>query len=93
MTEAQWQDAVLTLAGLYGWWHYHPYDSRRSVAGWPDLVLCRPPELLVVELKTDRGRVRPEQRDWLDRLAACGVEVAVWRPRDLDETHARLKRR
>lgn len=92
MTEREWQEAVLELAGYYGWRHYHPFDSRRSVAGWPDLVLCRPPELLFVELKTDRGRISHDQVEWLALLSACAVETAVWRPRDLEAVHARLKR-
>lgn len=93
MTEADWQTQVIELATLYGWRHQHQFDSRRSVPGWPDLVLCRPPELLIVELKTDKGRVRPEQQVWLDDLAACGVETAVWRPSDFETVHERLLRR
>lgn len=82
-TEAAFQAAVLELARLCGWLAFHPYDSRRNVAGWPDLALVKPPRLLIVELKTTRGRIRPEQRIWLTALAQCpGVEVAVWRPRD-----------
>lgn len=93
MDEATWQAQVLELAGLSGWTHFHPYNMRRSDPGWPDLVLCRPPELIFVELKTDRGRVRPEQTVWLERLEACGAEVYIWRPRDFDEVHQRLRRR
>lgn len=92
ISEKAWQDQLVQLATLYGWKHYHPFDSRRSVAGWPDLVLVRPPELLIVELKTDHGRVRPNQQEWLDALAACGVEVDVWRPRDFEAVHDRLRR-
>jgi hypothetical protein len=91
--EASWQQVVLELAGYYGWRHYHPYDSRRSVPGWPDLILARPPELLAVELKTVRGRVSTEQRAWLDTLDACGIETAVWRPPDFDQVHDRLRRK
>ena len=91
LPEKAWQQQVVELAELYRWRVYHTYDSRRSHAGWPDLVLVRPPELLVVELKTDTGRLRPAQRDWLDDLAACGVEVAVWRPRDFEAVHDRLR--
>ena len=81
--EADFQADVLELAGLTGWLSYHAYDSRRNAAGWPDLALVKPPRLLLVELKTTRGRLRPEQRVWLTALSACpGVEVAVWRPRD-----------
>lgn len=92
ITERQWQEQVTQLAQLYDWAHYHPFDSRRSVAGWPDLVLARPPELLFVELKTDRGRLSPAQRAWLELLTACGQEVHVWRPRDFDDVHERLRR-
>jgi hypothetical protein len=91
VSEKLWQEQVIELATLYRWQHYHAFDSRRSIAGWPDLVLARSPELLFVELKTDKGRVTPAQRDWLTLLTACGVETHVWRPRDFDEIHERLK--
>lgn len=91
MTEKQWHELVVRLATYCQWTHMHVYDSRRSDPGWPDLVLCRPPELIFAELKTDRGRVTAAQQEWLDRLAACGMEVYVWRPRDLDAIHRRLQ--
>lgn len=91
MTEKTWQDQVVELATLYRWVHFHVYDSRRSDPGWPDLVLARPPELLVAELKTDKGRLTTAQTDWLSRLAACGIETHVWRPRDFERVHARLR--
>lgn len=90
LSEKQWQDQVVQLATLYRWRHFHPYNMRRSDPGWPDLVLARAPELIVVELKTDVGRLRKEQVVWLELLAACGVETHVWRPRDFDDVHARL---
>lgn len=92
MTEAQHQAAVVELAEFCGWRVYHTYDSRRSHPGWPDLVLVRPPELIIAELKTDKGRVTRAQQDWLDDLAACEVETVVWRPRDFGAIHQRLKR-
>jgi hypothetical protein len=91
VTEAQFQSQVLHLARLYGWLPYHTYDSRRSHPGWPDLVLLRPPRLLFIELKAERGRLRPEQRRWLGDLAACGHEVAVFRPDDLQRIPGYLK--
>ena len=88
MSERQLQDAVLRLAGLLRWRCYHTHDSRRSHAGFPDLVLIRPPRCLFVELKSAKGRVRPEQEAWLCDLSGCeGVESALWRPSDwLDGT-------
>jgi hypothetical protein len=91
VNEAAWQQQVIDLATLYGWEHYHSFDSRRSVPGWPDLVLVRPPELVIVELKTDTGRLTAPQRNWLALLSGCGAETHVWRPSDFDEVHERLK--
>lgn len=82
-SERAFQASVVDLAELRHWRVWHDQDSRRNAAGMPDLILLRPPRLLFVELKTDRGRLRPEQREWLDELGRCpGVEVHVWRPGD-----------
>jgi hypothetical protein len=81
MTEVAWQRMVCDLAELRGWRWHHQHYSKRSPAGWPDLVLVRGPRLVAAELKSERGRVRPEQRVWLDALAAVpGVETYLWRP-------------
>lgn len=74
--EAAFQDEVLGLARLYGWRAYHTHDSRRSAPGFPDLVLVRPPRLIFAELKTDTGRVKPEQEAWLEALAEVGAAVS-----------------
>jgi hypothetical protein len=91
VTEKAWQEQVVELATYYRWEHFHVYDSRRSDAGWPDLTLVRPPELMFAELKTDRGRLSGAQRRWIELLRACGQEVHVWRPRDFEAVHGRLK--
>jgi VRR-NUC domain len=93
VSEAAFQQQVVQLAGFYGWnLVYHTHDSRRSNKGWPDLVICRAPEIVFVELKGDKTRVRPEQKAWLAALAACGLEAYLWRPNDFDDLHARLAR-
>lgn len=74
-SEAAFQTQVLNLAGYYGWKAYHTHDSRRSQAGFPDLVLVRGPELIFAELKTDTGRVRPEQQEWIGALEHVHVAV------------------
>lgn len=84
VTEAQFQRQVIDLARIFGWQHYHPTLSRWSARGWPDLVLCRPPRLLLAELKRENGKSTPEQDAWLALLRACpGVETYLWRPSDL----------
>ncbi len=92
VTEADWLALVRDLARTTGWRCYHTHNSRRSDAGFPDLVLVRPPELVVTELKAERGRVTPAQARWIAELQACGVEVHVWRPSDADVVVARLRR-
>ncbi|MFE0642115.1 VRR-NUC domain-containing protein [Streptomyces sp. NPDC058877] len=85
-SEEQWRRQVREIATRYGWrLQYHTADSRRSDAGWPDEVFghIRQRRTLFVEFKTDAGRIRPAQREWLAHLADSGFEVAVWRPCDL----------
>lgn len=81
-TEARFQAEIERMAKAAGWLHYHTHDSRRSQAGYPDLTLVRGRKLLFRELKTETGRVTPEQRRWLEALEAAGQDAGVWRPRD-----------
>lgn len=94
----------MDVARLYGWRIAHFHDSRRQVkpgvfvgdrdaAGFPDLVLVRSPELLVIELKREVGKVTDEQYAWLHALASCGVEVMVVRPSTERDLVVRLSRR
>jgi hypothetical protein len=78
LAEAAFQRQVEQLAAFYGWRSYHTHDSRRSAAGFPDLVLVRGPELLFVELKTDRGLPTAAQTAWLEALGEVGEAVAEW---------------
>ncbi len=85
LTEKEFLLQVSEVARLYRWRVYHPWLSIRSERGWPDVALCRPPRLILAELKTDRGKVTPHQAEWLALLGACpGIEVHLWRPADFD---------
>jgi len=84
LSEAQWQSQVIQLAKLRGWAYYHTVDSRKSNRGFPDLVLVRE-RVIYAELKTQNGRVRPEQKDWKDLLELAGQEVYLWRPSDVEQ--------
>jgi len=85
MSERDLQRIVVDAARLHGWRHYHTYNSQRSTAGFPDLVLVRPPRIMFVELKTERGRLTLEQAIWIRELERCSVEVYVWQPHNIGE--------
>jgi hypothetical protein len=85
ITEAQFLRQVQHLAALFSWRAYHPQLSKWSERGWPDLALVRPPRLILAELKSEKGKLTPQQTEWLEDLAACpGVECFTWRPSDFE---------
>jgi hypothetical protein len=97
MTEAQLQSAVIELARALGWKvaHFRPALTgkgwRTAVSGdgvgFPDLTLLRRARQIVVELKSEKGNLTPEQAVWLAAFERAGVEWHVWRPGDwLDGT-------
>lgn len=91
LSEKDFQRSVVDYAKLKGWIVFHDFDSRRNSRGLPDLILCKPGRigtgrLVMAELKSERGRLRPEQKMWVEALSSVlGVEIYVWRPRDMDE--------
>lgn len=87
--EASFGTAVENLLDLYGWRWFHAPDNRPVTArsgrryvqrvrpGFPDYVALRGPELLVIELKTARGRLGPGQAEWLEAWRAFGEAVEL----------------
>jgi hypothetical protein len=80
LTEAQFQAQVIQLATLLRWRCYHTWTSLHSAAGYPDLTLVRGKRLVFAELKSERGKVRPEQEAWLHDLHEAGAQAFIWRP-------------
>jgi hypothetical protein len=82
-TEKEFMGQVTDAAHLWGWSVYHTQFSKWSEAGWPDLALCRPPRLVMSELKSNSAsaRVTPDQQRWLDLLSQCRtLETYLWYP-------------
>ncbi len=75
---------VVDFAEANGWTTFHAYDCRRSAAGWPDRVFVRE-RVVYAELKSEKGRLTPEQVAWVARLLRAGAEVHVWKPADWAE--------
>lgn len=100
MKEAQFQAQVIQIARMNGWRVFHPQKMqardgswRTALSGdrgWPDLALAhRDRGFIVAELKTDQGKLAPDQLAWLHNLAPW-AECYVWRPADLDTIARRL---
>ena len=64
MREREYQDMIVKAASYLGYAVYHTFDSRRSQPGYPDLTLCKDGRLIFLEVKTEKGKVRPEQIAW-----------------------------
>lgn len=87
------EKAVTELAQLCGWavagfrtvkvhgkrGPYFITPVQADGAGWPDMVLVRGSTILFRELKAGSGRVRKNQREWLERLEVANCDVGVWR--------------
>jgi hypothetical protein len=69
-------DALLRIAA-----QLDRYDAM-PLAGFPDLVLGGHGRLLMVECKSQRGRLRGNQVAWSDRILDAGGDWRLWRPSD-----------
>jgi hypothetical protein len=90
MSERAYQWRIIALARQLGWFEYHTFDSRKSRAGFPDLVLIRE-RIVYAEVKAERGKTTPTQDDVLQRLRNAGGEVYVWKPSDYDDVQRILQ--
>jgi hypothetical protein len=101
VTERDFQAAVIEAARLFGWRvaHFRPartaHGWRTPVqadgAGFPDLSAVRGARLIAAELKSERGKLRPEQARWLEALQAAGAVARIWRPADWAAIEERLR--
>jgi hypothetical protein len=87
ITERELDRQVMDLAKVFGWsLSYHTWVSVKSAPGFPDRVFVRPPRILFVEEKAEKGKVSPAQEKWAEALKACpGVEYVLLRPSGLEE--------
>jgi hypothetical protein len=102
VTEAQFQKWVLQLAKLRGWRvaHFRTAQTTKGAymtpvaadgKGFPDLVLVRNGRLVFAELKAEKGRLGPDQKDWIDAISGCGIEMYLWKPADANTIEEALK--
>jgi hypothetical protein len=91
MSEDDLLRSCIDLCKWLGLLYFHDNDSRRNRAGYPDLTIVGQAGHMFRELKAERGRLRPEQSDWIARLRQGGADVDVWRPADLRPDGGRIK--
>ena len=86
--EKDWMVAVADALDFNGWSWIDTHPTRRSQGRWvgpqansargfPDVVACRPPRTLFLEIKREGGRVSDEQQAWIGRLQAAGQEAHI----------------
>jgi hypothetical protein len=87
VTERDLREQVRDVCKLFGWKMYFSWTSIHSPRGFPDLVLCNPEQKRVIfaELKSEKGKLTEYQREWLEILRACGAEVYLVRPSDIEQ--------
>lgn len=98
--EDDFMATVIDEARLNGWhvWHFHTSmrlinDGGRKrlvgdsmAKGFPDLVLARPPKLILAELKSATGRLSDDQKIAKQILEQCTeVEYHLWKPKNQTE--------
>lgn len=91
ISESEFQRQVVYYARRQRWLVYHTFDSRRSAAGFPDLVMVRGHRLIFAELKASNGRLTADQVNWLSDLWTAGQTVYCWRPSEWSEIIEILK--
>lgn len=84
LAERDLSRCVRELAGLLGYYVVSfeaPFAAirKRTVL---DLYLLRPGRALWIELKSERGRLSPQQEAFVELLRQAGQEVHVFRPAD-----------
>ena len=85
LSEKDFMAQVVQYAKLHKWHVYHTFDSRKSEAGFPDLVMVKH-KIVFAELKREGGKLTDAQKAWRDVLLPIEeatdykVEVHVWYP-------------
>lgn len=99
VSEAELQQVVIQTAQHFGWLVHHGRPAINKSGRWstpvtgnvgfPDLVMARRGVVLIVELKSDAGRHRPEQVLWADAITGDTnpqegdrLRYYTWRPAD-----------
>ncbi len=94
-SESEFQTAIIELAHYQGWLVEHKRPAHLEDGRWitpiqgdvggPDLILARAGVVYLVELKSQKGKLTPEQELW---QKAANTEI--WRPGNWEYIEALL---
>ena len=91
MTERDLMESLRSAARECGWLVYHPFLSKWSEKGFPDLIMIRNGKGFAWELKSAKGKVTDAQQTWMDALRGIpGVSARVVYPDDLEKAYQAL---
>ena len=87
VTEDQLLDGITDalMVGGWRWWHIRRSDRALTMGdpGFPDIIAVHPVRgVLALELKTETGRYRAGQREWLAALDGKRISARTVRPAD-----------
>lgn len=97
ISEADFTTTVVELARWHGWMvtHFRPAYVRsgkmvtplQGHRGFVDLVLAKNGTVILAELKAEKGRLGPGQKEWAEHI---GGQYRLWRPSDLGKIQREL---
>ncbi len=95
MKEDEWQAQIIEISQRLGWMvaHFRPARTKDGWAtpvsadgkGFPDLIMLKGERMIVIECKSEKGKVSPEQTVWLEAFAKVTRNVHTLRPSEWDE--------
>lgn len=98
ITENQFAARIIAYATLRRW-HVVHYRPARTATGWktpiighrgaPDLLMARDSVVILAELKSQKGAMRPGQDAWGKAIGPD--QYRLWRPSDWDQIMEELK--
>ncbi len=91
LNEKQFRQQIVDLLKHTGWKCYFTWTSIHSTPGFPDIVAIKDGEILVIELKSAKGKLTESQKLWLEAFQLTCARVYEWRPSDWEEIVAVLQ--
>jgi len=102
ISESAFTAQVIRMAQVFKWRvaHFRPGMTKRGRwvtamsgnIGFFDLVLIGKSRTIFAELKSAKGKLTEDQKEWIARARECpGVETYVWYPKDIEMIESILR--